>query len=117
MGWNDFFTAYRNPSICRRRKTTIRSDSEMFTDDFAKRPDKQIQWTAFVKKGTFTEVPGEFARLMTDIRTFFLPIAQSCETSKPFKYLWPTGGPWSGQKKLTSHLKNVDHVQRQGADR
>jgi len=85
-------------ATCRRRKTTIRSNSEMFTDDFAKRPDKQIQWTAFVKKGTFTEVPGKFAHLMTDIRTFLLPIAKSCETKEPFKYLWPTGGPWSDQK-------------------
>ncbi len=85
-------------ATCKRRKTTIRSDSEMFTEDFAERPDKQSQWTAFVKKGAFTEVPGKFAQLMTDIRTFLLPIAQSCETKEPFKYLWPTGGPWSGMK-------------------
>ena len=85
-------------ATCRRRKTNIRSDAEMFTVDFLNNPDKQTQWIAFIKKGAFIEVPEEFARLMTDLRIFLLPIAQSCEAKKPFKYLWPTGSPWSGQK-------------------
>lgn len=81
-------------ATCTKRKTSIRSDSEMFSKDFSERSDKQVQWSAFIKKGLFTGVPEKFSRLMIDIRTFILPIVRSIENEESFKFIWPVGGPW-----------------------
>jgi len=62
---------------CKRRKTTIRSDAEIFSKDFSDRPEKKAQWSAFANKGMIEDAPQDFVKVMSDIRTFLLPICTS----------------------------------------
>jgi predicted nucleotidyltransferase component of viral defense system len=81
-------------ATCTRRRTTIRSDAEIFSNDFSDRPEKRAQWKAFINKGMMGDAPEDFVTLMSDIRTFLFPIAQASEYGQSFQGSWPEGGPW-----------------------
>jgi len=81
-------------ATCRRRKTAIRSDAEMFSDEFAERFDKQSQWSAFLSKGPVTDAPADFSIVMEEVRDFLLPLARSSEKDEALNATWPPGGPW-----------------------
>jgi predicted nucleotidyltransferase component of viral defense system len=83
-------------ATCARRNTSIQAGARLFTQQFSDRPEKQRQWQAFVKKGSFEEVPEGFSQLMTEVRSFLLPIAESCENNVSLDLAWQPGGPWSG---------------------
>jgi hypothetical protein len=81
-------------ATCTRRKTIIGSKGEIFSKNFADRPEKKAQWIAFINKGTTGDVPEDFVTLMSHIRTFLFPIAQASEQGKSFQGSWSEGGPW-----------------------
>ena len=81
-------------ATCKRRRTEIRSDAEMFSDGFAARAEKKRQWSAFLGKGPITGAPEDFSLLMNAIREFLRPIAQAFEANQPFEPKWSPGGPW-----------------------
>jgi predicted nucleotidyltransferase component of viral defense system len=81
-------------ATCIRRKTIIRSDAEIFSKDFADRPEKRAQWIAFINKGIIGDAPEDFVTVMSYIRTFLFPIAQASENGAVFEGAWPQGGPW-----------------------
>ena len=82
-------------ATCNRRKTLIRSDAQIFSNEFIERTDKKVQWVAFIKKGTIEDVPEEFTKVMTVIRMFLFPVAQASENEEAFQGTWPDGGPWN----------------------
>jgi hypothetical protein len=81
-------------ATCSRRRTTVRSDAEMFSDAFAAGAEKKGRWTALLGKGPITGAPENFSQLMDTIRSFLRPIAQACEEKQSFESRWPPGGPW-----------------------
>lgn len=81
-------------ATCKRRKTNIRSDAEIFRKDFADRKEKNAQWSAFINKGMIEDAPQDFAKVMRHIQTFLLPIAQATENESLFKGRWTEAGPW-----------------------
>lgn len=83
-------------ATCRRRKTPIISKAEIFSREFVNRFNKQIQWSAFLRKGPMGEVPEEFSIIMEGIRDFLLPITLATENENSFESEWPPGGPWHG---------------------
>lgn len=83
-------------ATCRRRKTPIGSKAEIFSREFVNRFNKQIQWSAFLRKGPMGEVPEEFSIIMEGIRDFLLPITLATENENSFESEWPSGGPWHG---------------------
>ena len=83
-------------ATCRRRKTPISSKAEIFSREFVNRFNKQIQWSAFLRKGPMGEVPEEFSIIMEGIRDFLLPITLATENENSFESEWPPGGPWHG---------------------
>jgi predicted nucleotidyltransferase component of viral defense system len=83
-------------ATCRRRKTPINSKAEIFSREFVNRFNKQIQWSAFLRKGPMGEVPEEFSIIMEGIRDFLLPITLATENENSFESEWPSGGPWHG---------------------
>jgi len=87
-------------ATCSRRNTPIHVKAELFSRRFADRPDKQTQWGAFIRKGMFDSVPEGFAQLMTEVGSFLLPVAKSCENNVSFSSTWQPGGPWSGNSVL-----------------
>ncbi|MCD4716224.1 MAG: nucleotidyl transferase AbiEii/AbiGii toxin family protein [Desulfobacterales bacterium] len=82
-------------ATCNRRKTAIQSDANIFSTKFIERSDKNTQWAAFTKKGMTKDAPGDFAKVMTDIRIFLLPVAQASENDEAFQGTWSEGGPWN----------------------
>ena len=81
-------------ATCTRRKTIIRSDAQIFSSDFADRPEKKNQWSAFIDKGMKVDVPEDFATVMSEIKSFLLPLIKSSEIGESFQGSWPQGGPW-----------------------
>ncbi len=82
---------------CRRRKTAIRSDAEIFSDEFAERSDKRSQWSAFLGKGPVTDAPAEFSIVVRALRDFLLPLARLSEKDRIWNAIWTPGGPWHEQ--------------------
>jgi predicted nucleotidyltransferase component of viral defense system len=81
-------------ATCKRRKTALTSDAEVFSKKFIDRADKGTQWSAFLGKGPMEGIPGQFSIIMEGIRGFLLPIALAIENEASFKSEWPPGGPW-----------------------
>jgi len=81
-------------ATCRRRKTSISSKAQIFSREFANRYNKQIQWSAFLRKGPMGEVPEEFSIIMESIQDFLLPVTLETENENSFESEWPPGGPW-----------------------
>jgi len=85
-------------ATCSRRQTTIETQAELFSSDFANRTDKQTQWKAFIRKGMFEQAPETFIYLMREIRAFLFPLTESIEKNKSFNVRWTPGGTWVGIK-------------------
>jgi len=81
-------------ATCSRRQTAIETKSQLFSDEFANRNDKQTQWEAFVRKGLFEEPPETFISLMKEIRSFLFPVTKSVEKNKIFYWKWTPGSTW-----------------------
>lgn len=81
-------------ATCKRRKTAVRSDAEIFSDEFAERFDKQTQWSGFLSKGPVTDAPADFSIVMKALQDFLLPLARSSEKDEVWNATWPPGGPW-----------------------
>ena len=84
-------------TTCSKRQTVIEAQAEMFSEGFAHRTDKQTQWRAFIRKGTFEQTPETFILLMNEIRTFLLPITESIQKHQTFKKRWAFDQKWSGK--------------------
>lgn len=81
-------------ATCKRRKTALSSEAEIFSREFIERTDKGTQWSAFLGKGPMGGVPGQLSLIMEGILDFLLPIALAIENEASFKSEWPPGGPW-----------------------
>ena len=81
-------------ATCSRRQTTIETQAELFSSDFANRTDKQTQWKAFIQKGMFEQAPETFIYLMREFRAFLFPLTESIEKNKSFNVRWTPGGTW-----------------------
>jgi len=81
-------------ATCKRRRTGIRSEAEMFSDAFASRPEKKRQWSAFLGKGPLTGAPEDLGLLLNALRGFLLPMVQAYEENQRFYLKWSPGGPW-----------------------
>lgn len=79
---------------CKRRRTEIRSEAEMFSDAFASRPERKRQWSAFLGKGPLATAPEDFAVVLNAIQGFLRPIVQAYEVNQQFDLTWSPGGPW-----------------------
>ncbi len=82
-------------ATCAMRKTTIRSDSRIFSSEFVEQFDKKNQWSSFIKKGSLGGAPEDFSIVMAEIREFLLPVVEATENDDIFPGIWPVGGPWS----------------------
>ncbi len=81
-------------ATCSIRQTAIETKSQLFSDEFANRNDKQTQWEAFVRKGLFEEPPETFIYLMKEIRSFLFPLTKFVEKNKTFYWKWTPGSTW-----------------------
>ena len=79
-----------------RRKTEM-PDKHPFglTETFAQDSQKQIQWSAFLRKNSLEALPLE--NVVQFLSDFLWPAIQSARESHPLDLFWKAGGPWSPQ--------------------
>jgi hypothetical protein len=79
------------------RGTALPSGTPLvLTPTFAKTPDKQAQWRAFVRKSGLDDVEMDFGVVVTDVAQFVLPIVAAAGESSRASGTWRPGGPWRG---------------------
>lgn len=64
------------------------------TDEFARHPDKERQWQAFISKVASPFVPEDLVPVIAQLGAFLEPVLESLRMNIPFAKLWPPGGPW-----------------------
>jgi len=76
------------------RGTRIQSEPIVLTKSFAEDTVKAAQWRGFVRKSRLTDVPKDFAEVVTAIAAFLIPIAECLVAGHVFKATWKSPGPW-----------------------
>jgi hypothetical protein len=78
------------------RKTPLPSEAPTgLTNEFAARPDKQVQWAAFLNRLQINDVSNVLEQIVITLHGFLLPPLRAAVTGDPFADGWPPGGPWS----------------------
>lgn len=77
-----------------RRGSTVEMDPVCFTSEFARNPEKQKQWTAFLRRSLIATKVEDFSSAVEQVRAFLQPVATALLQGKPFDKEWIAGGPW-----------------------
>ena len=62
--------------------------------EFAQDDLKQLQWSAFVRRGNLFDIPYSFAQVVAEITVFLLPVVETVSTGIQFNHRWLAPGPW-----------------------
>jgi predicted nucleotidyltransferase component of viral defense system len=77
------------------RKTPFNLDDDFFSEAFAKSAEKQIQWTAFIRKqGIENIAPNNFEDIVTQLQEFFQPMVEHQIADNIFSATWVADGQW-----------------------
>lgn len=77
-----------------KRNTPITLEAEIFAPGFGQQENKKTQWRAFLSKSRLADAPDAFDEIVTGIRQFLAPIADSLSKQAPFPNSWIAPGPW-----------------------
>ena len=80
-----------------QRRTKIPTAPVAFSDAFARHPEKQTQWEAFLRRYRLheeTDIPPTLAETVRVIATFIRPVFQAIVAKRHFSRSWKPGGPW-----------------------
>lgn len=80
-----------------QRRTKIPTAPVAFSDAFARHPEKQTQWEAFLRRYRLheeTNIPPTLAETVQVIATFISPVLQAIVEERNFPRSWQPGGPW-----------------------
>ncbi|MHB1342481.1 MAG: nucleotidyl transferase AbiEii/AbiGii toxin family protein [Coriobacteriia bacterium] len=81
-----------------RRGTGVPSSRPaVLSDDYAKRPERMTQWSAFVTRLGVSgiEAPDSLVDVVDDINVFIMPPAIAVSAGQPFSLNWVPGKGWS----------------------
>lgn len=81
----------------RQRGTAVPPAPTAFSDAFARDPDRQVQWEAFLRRYRLREeagIPTTLREAVQLIATFLGPMLEAVSEGRPFKKRWFPGGPW-----------------------
>jgi hypothetical protein len=81
-----------------RRDTDVPSfRPAVLSDDYAKRPERMTQWSAFVKRLGVSgiEAPDSLVDVVDVINVFIMPPATAAAAGQPFSLKWVPGTGWS----------------------
>jgi len=77
------------------RKTPFNLDDDFFGADFAQSPEKQTQWTAFIRKQGIQDIaPNSFEDITTQLQDFFRPLVERQIAGDDFPATWEAGALW-----------------------
>jgi len=78
-----------------RRKTEIPIKEPLaFTQEFTNDPDKQKQWTAFLKKSNIGEPQLKLDDVVAVIKNFIMPLCIASTKNESFNKVWNVEGYW-----------------------
>ena len=78
-----------------RRKTELPINPPgVLTEEFYKDAGKQIQWTAFLRKGRLKIQEKDFGEVVSLLREFLMPPTIALAKKQLFEAKWQQGGPW-----------------------
>jgi predicted nucleotidyltransferase component of viral defense system len=80
-----------------QRQTPLEVAPVSFSDEFARNPAKEAQWSAFVRRSLLPHTPAEFSEVVVHVRDFLQPIAQAISENRPLARHWRRGGPWESE--------------------
>lgn len=72
------------------------------THGFYESTEKQIQWTAWVRKAELHTANPGLEQVCLLLKEFLLPPVQAILTAVPFNMSWPPGGPWKSKSSRDS---------------
>ena len=75
------------------RQTSMELQPICLSDKFAL--EKEAQWKAFINRDNLSDIPVSFEKVVSDIASFLLPIAEAVHNDQSFTKKWSKGGPWS----------------------
>jgi hypothetical protein len=76
------------------RKTEIPAQPSVFKKSFSEDQTRETQWTAFLRKTVLANTPHSFYEVMTEIKSFLVPVSSSIVAQKSFQKKWKAPGPW-----------------------
>lgn len=77
-----------------RRGTKIPTERPLaLTEEFGRSPQKQAQWTPFVRRTRRPELR-ELAPVIEKLAGFLWPVLQAAAQDEPWPWQWSNGGPW-----------------------
>jgi hypothetical protein len=76
----------------KNRGTLLPLQITAFADSFVSM--KSGQWQAFHRRLGQEKIPGDFAEIMDQIKTFLDPIVVSVQSGKTMSSIWKAPGPW-----------------------
>jgi hypothetical protein len=81
---------------CGRRRTDVTGLPVLLRSDFVGMPEKQVQWSAFLRKSRIDYAPAEFVEIVAQIRAFMGPVIASLagDDVGP-ESSWAPAGPWT----------------------
>jgi hypothetical protein len=83
-----------------RRRTLLPSDPPLaLTEDFYDNAAKQVQWSAFIRKGRLKIDEKDFRKIVLLLRSFLMPPTIALVEKQAFEAEWPAGGPWRQLEK------------------
>ena len=77
-----------------RRKTDVPAKPTASADGFAHDSQKQVQWSAFLRRSRLSDAPDKFAAVVNSIPSFLGPVMRALSEGKPFAKSWVAPGPW-----------------------
>jgi predicted nucleotidyltransferase component of viral defense system len=77
----------------KQRGTDLPDDIVAFSEQFM--AEKQVQWTAFRKRLRLDGVPSDFSEVISAVKDFLAPIADSIRYGSLFTGRWTVSGRWT----------------------
>ncbi len=79
-----------------RRSTDLpQTEPIALRDEFAKRKEKQLQWSAFLRRSRLLEPQVPLIEVVRSLRTFLWPLVCGLRGASAMPRRWLAGGPWS----------------------
>ena len=76
------------------RKTVIPGQPSIFKKSFSEDQTREKQWRAFLRKTVLTSARHSFYEVMTEIKSFLVPVSSAIVSQKSFQKKWKAPGPW-----------------------
>jgi len=76
------------------RRTKIPAQPSVFKKSFSEDQARETQWRAFLRKTVSASTSHSFYEVLTDIKSFLVPVSSAIVSQESFKKTWKAPGPW-----------------------